>query len=33
VGVSPNIIEASWEALVESLTYGVRLRLTAPAEA
>ena len=24
VGVSPNIIEASWEALVESLTYGVR---------
>ena len=33
VGVSPNIIEASWEALVESLTYGVRLRLSAPAEA
>ena len=27
VGVSANIIEASWEALVESLTYGVRLRL------
>jgi 2-isopropylmalate synthase len=26
VGVSPNIIEASWEALVESLTYGVRVR-------
>jgi 2-isopropylmalate synthase len=33
VGVSPNIIEASWEALVESLTYGVRLRLQAAAEA
>jgi 2-isopropylmalate synthase len=33
VGVSANIIEASWEALVESLTYGVRLRLQAPAEA
>jgi 2-isopropylmalate synthase len=26
VGVSPNIIEASWHALLESLTYGVRLR-------
>jgi 2-isopropylmalate synthase len=26
VGVSANIIEASWHALVESLTYGVRLR-------
>jgi 2-isopropylmalate synthase len=26
VGVSTNIIEASWEALVDSLTYGVRLR-------
>jgi 2-isopropylmalate synthase len=26
VGVSPNIIEASWHALVESVTYGVRLR-------
>ncbi len=33
VGVSANIIEASWEALVESLTYGVRLRLAAPADA
>jgi 2-isopropylmalate synthase len=33
VGVSSNIIEASWEALVESLTYGVRLRLAAPTEA
>jgi 2-isopropylmalate synthase len=29
VGVSPNIIEASWEALVESLTYGLRLRVPA----
>ncbi len=26
VGVSPNIIEASWEALVESLLYGLRVR-------
>ncbi len=32
VGVSANIIEASWEALVESLTYGVRLRRTASVE-
>jgi 2-isopropylmalate synthase len=31
VGVSANIIEASWEALVESLTYGLRLRVAAPA--
>jgi 2-isopropylmalate synthase len=31
VGVSANIIEASWEALVESLTYGLRLRVGAPA--
>ena len=30
VGVSPNIIEASWEALVESLTYGVRVRAPRP---
>jgi 2-isopropylmalate synthase len=33
VGVSPNIIEASWDALVESLTYGLRLRAQAPAPA
>jgi 2-isopropylmalate synthase len=33
VGVSPNIIEASWEALVESLTYGVRVRGRRPAAA
>jgi 2-isopropylmalate synthase len=32
VGVSANIIEASWEALVESLTYGVRLRLAVPTD-
>ena len=29
VGVSPNIIEASWQALVESLLYGLRVRATA----
>jgi 2-isopropylmalate synthase len=33
VGVSTNIIEASWDALVESLTYGLRLRAPAPAPA
>jgi 2-isopropylmalate synthase len=33
VGVSANIIEASWDALVESLTYGLRLRARAPAPA
>ena len=26
VGVSRNMIEASWDALLESITYGVRLR-------
>ena len=30
VGVSANIIEASWDALVESLTYGLRLRAAGP---
>jgi 2-isopropylmalate synthase len=24
IGVSDNVIEASWEALVDSLVYGVR---------
>jgi 2-isopropylmalate synthase len=33
VGVSANIIEASFDALVESLTYGLRLRAPAPAPA
>ena len=31
VGVSTNIIEASWDALVESLLYGVRVRAIAAA--
>ncbi len=29
VGVSANLIEASWEALVEGLLYGARVRVAA----
>ncbi|MGZ5388922.1 MAG: alpha-isopropylmalate synthase regulatory domain-containing protein, partial [Aeromicrobium sp.] len=29
VGVGPNIIEASWEALVDAVTYGLRKHGTA----
>ena len=31
IGVSENIIEASWEALVDSLEYGMRCRARAVA--
>ena len=30
VGVSPNVIEASWEALLDSLEYGLQARSPAP---
>ena len=30
VGVGANIIEASWEALLDALTYGLRLHGVAP---
>ena len=30
VGVGANIIEASWEALLDALTYGLRLHDVAP---
>jgi 2-isopropylmalate synthase len=33
IGVSENIIEASWEALLDSLEHGVRRSARAPAPA
>jgi 2-isopropylmalate synthase len=30
IGVSENVIESSWEALVDSLQYGVRVAAAAP---
>ncbi|HLS01963.1 MAG TPA: alpha-isopropylmalate synthase regulatory domain-containing protein, partial [Beutenbergiaceae bacterium] len=31
VGVGPNILEASWEALVDSITYGLYAHKVDPA--
>ncbi|MGA9103082.1 alpha-isopropylmalate synthase regulatory domain-containing protein, partial [Aeromicrobium sp.] len=33
VGVGANIIEASWEALLDALTYGLRLHGVPPQQA
>jgi 2-isopropylmalate synthase len=32
VGVSPNVIEASWEALLDSLEYGLQAQAERPSD-